>query len=528
MGAITLAENHLVLCSDLMEEKRRLDLEIFDEETDDDIVTELKNTLSIRTIERDRAIQCAEKLYREHQTLCANFQLLREKYDDVKTELQNVLWNDIPTFQTRFSELGKPNNSVFETPTSVEHYRIGRLLGRGQFSDVKVATCSIMKKDYAVKVVKKQKISSMAALTRVLNELTYIKRLDHPNIVKFVDVIHSPTCLYLFLEIGGKDLFEFFEANPFGAEEPVAKQVMLGISNAIEYLHNQAHICHRDLKPENILLMEGVDVADIRHHHVRVCDFGHSASSQKGMEFSDLCGSPGFFAPEMILCCGSQYDGFAADIWSVGCIMLELIRGHDEFCTCWMSAYEYNILNDQSAFERSLKSALEVLQKQREVNTISNHGSISMEEFLLKLLVLEPSKRLTAAEILNCTWFRFQDDGPGNMSCIPSESEKDPSMTHISEPLHRNILRNSLSIGARKPYFDSDEKRTPSEMKYHRFRSKSVPFPLEATSKVLYPPIVPDTPSIKSVQKSVQECEELVRSIQFHAVSDESKCTYNG
>jgi serine/threonine protein kinase len=318
----------------------------------------------------------------------------------------------------------------------------------------------------------------------------------------------------LFLEIGGKDLFEFFDANPLGVDEHIAKQVMMGISTAVDYLHNEAHICHRDLKPENILLMEGSDTSNVKHYHVRVCDFGHSTRYEKGKEFFDLCGSPGFFAPEMILSSGPRYDGLAADIWSIGCIMLELIRGHDEFCTCWMSAYDYDILQDESAFEHSLKSALDIIQNQRQETIICNDSSTFMEEFLVKLLELEPTNRLTASEIVKHPWFQFRDVRSAKMCHCPSGSETKASKIPAHE---RDRLCNSFSLEATKHGCDSyEEKSTAIELKHHRVRSKPVSFPLKDTEDSLSSNI-PDTPSIKAVQKSVLECEKLVRSIQYNA-----------
>lgn len=83
-------------------------------------------------------------------------------------------------------------------------------------------------------------------------------------------------------------------------------------------------ICHRDLKPENILLNTPTqhqasskgDDEEGSMFDVKVCDFGLSATFVKGKKLSDFCGSPGFFAPEMITC--QSYDGPLVDVWSIG------------------------------------------------------------------------------------------------------------------------------------------------------------------------------------------------------------------
>lgn len=55
-----------------------------------------------------------------------------------------------------------------------------------------------------------------------------------------------------------------------------------------------------------------------------------------------------FFAPEMIT--AKTYNGFKADVWSLGCILLELVVGHENFAQLWMSVYDVNVLSDADVF----------------------------------------------------------------------------------------------------------------------------------------------------------------------------------
>jgi len=107
----------------------------------------------------------------------------------------------------------------------------------------------------------------------------------------------------------------------------------------VSYCHKMG-ICHRDLKPENILLT--FDERNGKCVDLKLCDFGLSTQFQHKTLLTDFCGSPGFFAPEMIL--HGAYHGDKADLWSVGCIMLELIMGHEQFCDVWMTSYDYDVL----------------------------------------------------------------------------------------------------------------------------------------------------------------------------------------
>ena len=77
------------------------------------------------------------------------------------------------------------------------------------------------------------------------------------------------------------------------------------------------------------------------------------------MPLSDFCGSPGFFAPEMIT--AGYYSGDKVDVWSTGCILLELILGHERFCNAWMAAYDYEVLQDKEKFTEAISAAVEKL-----------------------------------------------------------------------------------------------------------------------------------------------------------------------
>ena len=84
-----------------------------------------------------------------------------------------------------------------------------------------------------------------------------------------------------------------------------------------------------------------------------MCDFGLAAKISTTVMLSDFCGSPGFFAPEMII--AGKYRGDKADIWSVGCILLELLFGHRKFIDIWMLAYDYEVLQDKELFTGAYK-----------------------------------------------------------------------------------------------------------------------------------------------------------------------------
>jgi len=399
-----------------------------------------------------------------------NFKLLREKYDGLKEEIHHILWEYLPSdrrqpqmkrkrhphqhVRTRadygcandfsihnleqdeydafdehiFDEIATVNHAIFETPDCIGQYEIGPLLGEGRFADVKLCTHTITKRQLAVKILIKSKVKSLSGLRRIQREIKVLRTVRHPNIVKLVNILHSPKHIYLMMELaGGKDLFEFFDENPKGVGcTNVAKQIVLGIALPLCYIHHVMGICHRDLKPENILLSppnihhaSNNGLSNITYKNIRICDFGQCArctstksQNREGYEkdiflLKELSGSPGFFAPEMILGGEEGYDGRLADIWSLGCIMLELTRGHGDFCKDWMTSYDYHVLQDETSFQHCLDAAVQKINATCCPTDIGNDKTQefhNMRNFLSRLLVVNPQERIASGEILSHPW----------------------------------------------------------------------------------------------------------------------------
>jgi serine/threonine protein kinase len=147
------------------------------------------------------------------------------------------------------------------------------------------------------------------------------------------------------------------------------------------------------LKPENVLLR--FDTESERCIDVKLCDFGLSVKTRPGLVLTDFCGSPGFFAPEMIVHNG--YFGDKADVWSTGCILLELILGHERFCDAWMSAYDFDVLQDKVRFEDMINSAVAALPDALEFPR-------DLKDFVLQFVKIRSSERPTIAELCRHTW----------------------------------------------------------------------------------------------------------------------------
>mmetsp|Transcript_55461 Transcript_55461/g.82178 ORF Transcript_55461/g.82178 Transcript_55461/m.82178 type:complete len:521 (+) Transcript_55461:167-1729(+) len=489
--------------SSLSSENQSVLTQILEEE-----IEQLRQNRSQLEKERDRAAESLKMCQKQQRQLCESFQLLRDKYDDLKSENHFTLWEYIPAHiggGKEFSELAVVNNSVFETSDRIGDYGIGSLLGEGHFADVRLCIHTPTSKEYAIKVMRKNKVVSVNGLQRIQREISVLRKVNHSNIVKVVNVINSPKCVYVMTELGGKDLFSFFDANTEGVENNVVREIVFGIAWPLFYLHTNG-ICHRDLKPENILLSQCDGDAPISYENIQICDFGNCAEHLKpGVQsLSDLCGSPGFFAPEMILG-GDCYDGIAADIWSLGCIMLELTRGQDEFCKTWLVSYDYNTLQDEKAFECAINTAVKNIKTADDgMNIVSStNTSGTMWTFLSKLLMVEPSERLESRVVLSHPWLSEKASScnikpPELISpsqhdfCeSPRISAHNPKVPNLSK---RRKFRNSMSSRARKHFTGS-----AGVVFNDSINSQGTPVRQKAGTtqhlEICLPPIEPKTPS---------------------------------
>lgn len=199
-------------------------------------------------------------------------------------------------------------------------YILSYTLGEGTTGKVKLGIHKETGAHVAVKIIQKAAFSQRPDLQlKVQREIALMRLVDHPNILKLIDVLESPRHLYIILEYAEQgELFDYLVSNRYLQEED-AMEFFRQIVSAVEYLH-QLGICHRDLKPENILLDSCT--------RVKLADFGFARWVASSLTETS-CGSPHYAAPEIIR--GHPYDGKAADIWSLGVILYALLAGYLPF-----------------------------------------------------------------------------------------------------------------------------------------------------------------------------------------------------
>ncbi|MBA0867901.1 hypothetical protein Goshw_005665 [Gossypium schwendimanii] len=203
----------------------------------------------------------------------------------------------------------------------VGKYEIGRTIGEGTFAKVKFAQNTETGESVAMKVLDRSTIIKHKMVDQIKREISIMKLVRHPYVVRLHEVIASRTKIYIILEfITGGELFDKI-VHKGRLSEAEARRFFQQLIDGVEYCHSKG-VYHRDLKPENLLLDS--------LGNLKISDFGLSALPEQGVSLlRTTCGTPNYVAPEVLSHKG--YDGAVADVWSCGVILYVLMAGYLPF-----------------------------------------------------------------------------------------------------------------------------------------------------------------------------------------------------
>ena len=187
------------------------------------------------------------------------------------------------------------------------------ILGKGSYS--------VIYKGYSItdnKIVAVKKIHTIISSKYLKNEISLMKSLNHPNIIKLYDVIYHNDKVYMILEYcNGGDLSKYIRKGKNIYDDKYFNEILEGM----KYLYDNK-IMHRDIKPANFL---------IHDHTIKITDFGFAKSIDKHELSLTFCGSPLYMSPEILK--HSPYTT-KSDLWSLGVILYELImKQHPYYVT---------------------------------------------------------------------------------------------------------------------------------------------------------------------------------------------------
>ena len=396
MAGAKTADDDVVALKALVEELKLQNQEK-DEELDD-----LESNL-------ETALVSIKTFHQQQQELYDNFVELRDKYDKLKNCQKSTLWTWIPKHCKACRTIPSLNKDVEEDDEHVGAFELGKTIGRGQFAVVR--TCDFSKREaasndgekqlnspkaratMAVKIITKSKVIDVRDMERISCEIAVLREVTHKNLLRLVDIVHTEEFLYIVTGRGGDDLFEYLSRQQGPLSDMKAHIILRQVLAGVMALHDRG-ICHRDLKPENILL----DVED----NVIVCDYGLCTRVYADTGLSDFCGSPGFFAPEMIT--SKTYNGFSCDVWSLGCLLLELVVGHSPFSRLWMSSYVVDVLSDADVFVSKINESKIALLRLLDEDEDYKHISQACKDLLQNMLNVNFTERISVADAYTSKW----------------------------------------------------------------------------------------------------------------------------
>lgn len=205
--------------------------------------------------------------------------------------------------------------------TTIDFYKLGKQIGNGAFGKVSLAQNRLTGHKVAIKIIDKSFIKDERTRRKIFQEVFIMKKLNHRNIIRLLEVFESNKNVMIVLEYaGGGDLLQIIKARGRLTEDE-CRGIFYQVIEAVKACHSMG-IIHRDIKLDNILLTS--DYTDIK-----LCDFGVSRFAKAGEKVNEQCGTPAYLAPEIIADLG--YEPFYVDIWSMGVLLYAMLSASVPF-----------------------------------------------------------------------------------------------------------------------------------------------------------------------------------------------------
>ncbi|KAL4521907.1 hypothetical protein Ndes2437B_g07672 [Nannochloris sp. 'desiccata'] len=287
---------------------------------------------------------------------------------------------------------GRPEDPLENHPK----YQKLKDLNSGTFGFVQLALDKTTGRQVAIKFIERGDKVTKYVEREILNH----RQLVHPHIVQFKEVFLTKKYLGITMEYAaGGDMFEYV-VRKGGLRESESRWFFQQLIVATDYIHRMG-VANRDIKLENTLL-DGSP-----RPLIKICDFGYSKHEKFQSAPGSRVGTPAYLAPEVIMTTkGKTYDGKVADIWSCGVMLYVML-------------VEYE-------FPSGMKLSSE------------------LKDIMSKLLIPDPTKRITIAGILEHPWFN-KDLPPGvkqmndNMRIPASGSQTEEEVRAVVKEAQKNM-----------------------------------------------------------------------------------------
>lgn len=236
-------------------------------------------------------------------------------------------------------------------------------------------------KDVAIKLIELEKCSRHYKDVCLRNEISVIRALNHENIVKFLEAFNTTLAYVMIMEYVDNGTFAdlLYKSGPIGDHR--AKTLFRGVFNGVEYMHKRL-IAHRDLKLENLLLT--------KNNEPKIVDFSLSVIWDGKRLLNDWCGTPPYFAPEILS--RKPYDPLSYDVWSLGVCLFIMLNDYIPF----LSNDDQEMLTKQLNRDYKFRTKLE------------KNISEELKHIIRQMLEPEMCIRISIGEVSRSRWFQIE------------------------------------------------------------------------------------------------------------------------
>ncbi|XP_037540819.1 mitogen-activated protein kinase 14A isoform X1 [Nematolebias whitei] len=323
------------------------------------------------------------------------------------------------------------NKTIWEVP---ERYQKLSPVGSGAYGTVCSAYDNMMGCQVAVKKLSRP-FQSFIHAKRTYRELRLLKHMKHENVIGLLDVFTPATSLkefkdvYLVTHLMGADLNNIVKCQKLTDDH--VQFLIYQILRGLKYIHS-AEIIHRDLKPSNLAVNEDCEL--------KILDFGLARHTDD--EMTGYVATRWYRAPEIML--NWMHYNMTVDIWSVGCIMAELLTGRplfpgtDHIDQLKLIMRLIGIPGPELVAKISSESARTYINSlprtpKRNFSDVFVGANPIAVDLLEKMLVLDTDKRITAAQALTHPYFAQYHDPDDEPVCKPLDQSFESRELEIEE-----------------------------------------------------------------------------------------------
>ena len=290
-----------------------------------------------------------------------------------------------PRLNTNTQLIISPTKFVIENTQKLSDvYTMQSLIGEGSYGKVYSAVHNQSNQPRAIKIINKRSIRDTKIRFKFINEITILKMLDHPNIIKLYEFFEDTRNYYLVTEyLTGGELLDFILKHKVISEQETASYIKQLLSS-VAYLHSR-NIVHRDIKLEN-MIFESAEAGSA----LKLIDFGTSVIRSPMRNMRHCKGTISYLAPEVIQ---NKYTE-KCDIWSVGVCMYVLLSGKMPFGG------------------RDDKEVLDCIVRGQYKLTGTEWVAVSPQakDLIRKLIDSNPNTRISAQAALSHEWFSLNPE----------------------------------------------------------------------------------------------------------------------